>query len=409
LVSISKLYLGLAAEGDRLRFGPGAAADGRVAARGPSRPRAEQRPVVVWNCTRRCNLRCVHCYSGSLGEAARGELSTAEAAGMLEDLAAFGAPVVLFSGGEPLLRDDVVELIARAVALGLRAVLSTNGTLLSPAMAGRLAEAGLSYAGVSLDGLQPAHDRMRRARGAFDAALGGIRNCLRAGLKAGLRLTLSAGNAPDLPGIFSLMRDEGVGRACFYHLMPVGRGGSMGETALSPAETRRALDTIIDQAAALAAAGAPKEILTVDNHADGPYVYLRMVREGSPRAQEAMRLLMAGGGNASGRGIGCVSWNGDVHPDQFWRSAILGNVRRRKFSDIWLDASHPLLSRLKDKRPHLAGRCAACRFLDVCEGNSRCRAEVSGGDPWAPDPACYLTDEEIAAPSPAVAPEAARS
>jgi radical SAM protein with 4Fe4S-binding SPASM domain len=149
----------------------------------------------------------------------------------------------------------------------------------------------------------------------------------------------------------------------------------------------------------LHAQGLPKEILTVDNHADGPYLYLRMLREGSPRSDDVARLLRMNKGNSSGLGIGCVSWDGAVHPDQFWRHEVLGNVRERKFSQIWNDLSNPLLAKLKDKGQYVKGRCASCQFLDVCGGNFRVRAQAATGDLWAPDPACYLTDDEIAATS----------
>lgn len=363
----------------------------------------------MWNVTRRCNLRCIHCYSASGDAPARDELSTEEATAMLEDLAGFGCPAVLLSGGEPLLREDILELIARANRLGLRTVLSTNGTLITPELAERLRQAGLSYAGVSLDGMGKTNDRFRGAEGAFDRALGGIRNCVRAGLRVGLRLTMTAHNIADLPDIFSLVCDEGIARVCFYHLVPTGRGGAMAGEGLDHAATRRAVDLIIDRTAKLHAAGEPKEVLTVDNHADGPYVYLRMLREGSPGAGEALRLLRAGGGNSSGRGIGCVSWDGTVHPDQFWRSVSMGSVRRRPFSETWTDLSDPLTARLKDKTRHVRGRCARCRFLDCCGGNSRARAEAVTGDSWAADPACYLSDGEIFGEAPVAAAEGADS
>ncbi|MEI7836992.1 MAG: SPASM domain-containing protein, partial [Planctomycetota bacterium] len=154
----------------------------------------------------------------------------------------------------------------------------------------------------------------------------------------------------------------------------------------------------IDRTVALHAQGLPKEVLTVDNHCDGPYLYLRMLAEKNPRAAEVWQLLQMNQGNSSGNGIGCVSWDGTVHPDQFWRHESFGNVRERPFSQIWTDLSNPLVAKLKDKRPHVKGRCATCRFLDVCGGNFRVRAEAATGDLWAPDPACYLTDEEIARP-----------
>ena len=391
MIGISKLYCGTVAPSDVLRYGA-------RSARLPSHLlqfSADKKPVVVWNCTRRCNLKCVHCYSHSADVRYPDEMTTDEGYALLEDLAAFGSPVVLFSGGEPLMRDDLPELISRARKLGLRAVLSTNGTRITEAVAGRLARIGLSYVGVSLDGMEAANDAFRGVAGAFGQALAGIRNCIRAGVKVGLRFTINRRNAADVPAIFDLIRDENIPRACFYHLVYAGRGAALMNQDLDHDATRRMVDLIIDRTAELHAQGLAKEVLTVDNHADGPYLYLRMLREGNPRAADVLKLLQMNGGNSSGNGIGCVSWDGSVHPDQFWRHASLGNVRRRKFSEIWTDLGNPLLARLKDKRPFVTGRCARCRFLDVCGGNFRVRAEAATGDLWAPDPACYLSDEEI--------------
>ena len=156
------------------------------------------------------------------------------------------------------------------------------------------------------------------------------------------------------------------------------------------------VDLIIDRTHDLHARGKPKEVLTVDNHADGPYVYLRMLEEDSSRAPEVLELLKMNEGNSSGRGIGCVSWDGEVHADQFWRHHSFGNVRQRPFSEIWTDMSDPLMARLKDKKQYVTGRCATCRWLDICAGNFRVRPEAVTGDLWASDPACYLTDAEIA-------------
>jgi 12,18-didecarboxysiroheme deacetylase len=396
MIGISKLYCGTVEPSDVLRYGS-------ESSRLPSHLlqfSADKKPVVVWNCTRRCNLRCVHCYSRSADVNYPGEMTTDEGYALLEDLAEFGAPVVLFSGGEPLIRPDILLLVARARKLGLRAVLSTNGTLIEPPLAARLRESGLGYVGVSLDGLRATNDRFRGVEGAYDRAMAGIRNCIQAGVKVGLRFTINRRNAADIPDIFRLLRDENIPRACFYHLVYAGRGAALMAEDLDQGAARRVVDLIIDRTAALHAEGLPKEILTVDNHADGPYLYLRMLREGNPRAAAVARLLRMNGGNSSGSGIGCVSWDGAVHPDQFWRHVTLGNVRRRKFSDIWTDLSNPLLAQLKDKRPHVKGRCATCGFLDVCGGNFRVRSEAATGDLWAPDPACYLSEGEIASTLP---------
>jgi len=392
MIGISKLYCGTIEPGDVLRYG---AASGRL----PSHLlqfSADKKPVVVWNCTRRCNLRCVHCYSRSENRDYAGELSTQEGLALLDDLSTFGSPVVLFSGGEPLMRHDLLELVEAAVGRGMRAVISTNGTLITEAQAERLKGARLSYVGVSLDGLHEINDEFRGMPGAFDRALEGIRNCRRAGIKVGLRFTITRRNVAEIDGIFDLVRREEIPRICFYHLVYAGRGSTLREEDLDAAEARRVVDLIIDRTAALHREGRAVEVLTVDNHADGPYLYLRMLRENSPRAETVRQLLAMNGGNSSGSGIGCVSWDGAVYADQFWRHQPLGNVRERPFSEIWTDLANPLMAKLKDKRPHLKGRCATCRFVDLCAGNFRVRAEAATGDLWAPDPACYLTDEEIA-------------
>jgi radical SAM protein with 4Fe4S-binding SPASM domain len=306
-----------------------------------------------------------------------------------------GSPVLLFSGGEPMMRPDLYELTAYAISRGMRAVISTNGTLINDDTAARLKDIGLSYVGISLDGLRETNDHFRGVKGAFDMALEGVRACHRQGIKVGLRFTINRRNAQDVPGIFDLLEAERIPRICFYHLVYAGRGTALVEEDLSHEESRRTVDIIIDRTADLHRRDIPTEVLTVDNHCDGPYLYMRMLREGSPHADNVLQLLRMNGGNSSGLGIGCVSWDGTVHPDQFWRHLSLGNVRERPFSQIWTDVAHPVLGKLKDKKKYVTGRCAECKFLDVCGGNFRVRAEAVTGDVWAPDPACYLTDEEI--------------
>ena len=392
MIGISKLYCGTVEPSDPLRYG-------RNSQNLPSHLLQfshDKKPVIVWNITRRCNLSCVHCYSQSENRNYQGELTTDQGLALLDDLAQFGVPVVLFSGGEPLLRDDLCILIEHARSLGLRTVISTNGTLIDMAQAERFAQIGLSYVGISLDGMRETNDKFRGRQGAFDAALAAIRHCQKAGVKVGLRFTINRRNVADVPDIFKLLIDENIPRACFYHLVYAGRGSRLMRDDLDRTQTRNVVDLIIDRTAEMHRQNLPKEVLTVDNHADGPYLYLRLLREGqTERAEQVMKLLQMNGGNSSGIGIGCVSWDGSVHPDQFWRHYTFGNVRERKFSEIWTDVSDPVMAKLKNRKPHLEGRCAACRFLNVCNGNFRVRAEVAAGNLWAPDPACYLTDDEI--------------
>ena len=391
MIGISKLYCGTVEPSDALRYG-------RRAKDLPSHLlqfSEDKKPVVVWNCTRRCNLHCVHCYSQSEDHDYADELTTAEASSMIDDLAEFGAPVILFSGGEPMARKDLFDLAARAVAKGLRAVISTNGTLIDQAKAFVLAEIGLSYVGISLDGMREVHDRFRGMKGAFDRAMRGVKACREAGLKVGLRFTINRRNYKEIPAVFDLVEQERIPRICFYHLVYSGRGSSLIDEDLDHKTAREVVDLIMDRTRRLHDRGQEVEVLTVDNHADGVHLYHRMQSENPERAARVLELLQFNEGNSSGAGIGCISWNGDVHPDQFWRQHILGNVRERPFSRIWTDQENEFLMKLKEKAKHVTGRCASCRWLSICGGNFRARAEAATGDPWAPDPACYLTDAEI--------------
>jgi len=392
MIGISKLYCGTVEPSDALRYG-------RMSSKLPSHLlqfSSDKRPVIVWNITQRCNLKCVHCYAQAKNMAVDSELSTLEGKHLLDDLSGFGVPVILFSGGEPLTRKDLPELAAYAVKKGMRAVISTNGTLITPEKAQTLKEIGLSYVGISLDGMEEINDRFRGVRGAFKAALQGIENCKKAGIKVGLRFTINKSNASEISKIFKLLQEMDIPRACFYHLVYAGRGTDLIKEDLSHQESRNAVDLIMDLTKQLHDRGHIKEVLTVDNHADGPYLYLRLLKENPERAREVLELLQMNEGNSSGIGIGCISWDGEVHADQFWRHYSFGNVKDRPFSEIWTDTSDPLMKKLKEKKKHARGRCATCRWLDICGGNFRVRSEAVTGDIWAPDPACYLTDEEIA-------------
>lgn len=391
MIGISKLYCGAVEPSDVLRYK-------RKSSELPSHLlqfSQDKKPVVVWNMGRRCNLRCVHCYAGARDVKYEGELTTEEGKALIDDLASFGVPVILFSGGEPVMCEDLPELAFYAKEKGLRAVISTNGTLITPEKAKIFKEIDLSYVGVSLDGLRETNDKFRGMKGAFDAALEGIRNCQAEGIKVGLRFTMNKKNVQDIEGIFELLEKEKIPRVCFYHLVYSGRGSKMIEADLSHGETRQAVDLIMGLTKDMFDREIKEEVLTVDNHADGPYVYLKLLGEDPERAKEVYELLQMNEGNSSGIGIGCVSWDGSVHADQFWRQYSFGNVRERKFSEIWMDTTNSIMAGLKNRKPLLTGRCASCKWSSICNGNFRARAEAYYGDMWAPDPACYLTDEEI--------------
>jgi radical SAM protein with 4Fe4S-binding SPASM domain len=386
MVNITKLYCGEEQPADGLRYGHG---------HGAPKSAAERRPIVVWNVTRTCNLRCVHCYSDSHAQKYTGELTHEEAKRVIDDLVAFKVPAVLFSGGEPLVRPDLLELMEYAATSGLRVTLSTNGTLIDEPTAQWLHEIGLTYVGISLDGIGETNDLFRGKKGAFDGAVRGMRNCRAVGQKVGLRLTLTRRNCMDLHDIFSFIEAEDIQRACFYHLVYSGRGNAADE--LTKAEVRRAMDIILERTMAFHKRGLKKEILTVDNHTDNAYLYLKLRERESVRAEGVYQLMKwnGGGANSSGIGIANIDTQGSVHPDQFWQSATLGNVKQRPFSEIWSDNSIPLLAGLRNRLPLLKGRCGQCRFKEICGGSFRVRAAQVYGDPWASDPACYLTDNEI--------------
>lgn len=396
MLSVSALLCGAVTPGDALRYG-------RQSGRSPARLlhfAEDKRPVVVWNVTRRCNLRCVHCYAASADRHYPGELSTAEALSVVDQLAEFGVPVVLFSGGEPLLRPDLFELSARVAKRGMRAVLSTNGVLLTPEIVGRVKEQGFSYVGVSLDGTRETHDQFRGVVGAFDRSLAAIRLARDAGIRVGVRYTITRRNQQDLPWLLDLLEQEDIPRFCIYHLAYSGRGRRLSPDTLSAEETRCALDLLFERVLDWRARGIEKEVLTVDNHADAAYLYLRIARDQPQRAADVLRLLRWNGGNQSGLAVACIDNVGKVHPDQFSWNHTVGNVRGRPFGDIWSgEGAAGLLQDLRHRTERLPARCRGCRFLDICNGNLRVRAESATGDYWGEDPACYLTDEEIRVPA----------
>ena len=355
---------------------------------------SDLRPLVVWNVTNRCNLACKHCYIRAEDHAYGEELTTEEARAFIEDIGAMGCPVLLFSGGEPTVREDIYELAKVAKYLGVRPVLSSNGTLITPDIATKLADAGFEYVGVSIDGLQETHDAFRGCEGAFDGAIRGVRNAAEAGLRTGARMTVNALNIADLPGVILRVEAEGIPRLCIYHLVYAGRGAEIASLDTTLEQKREMMCFLVKETKRLHDEGAKIEILTVDNHADG--VYLRdYIKENDPaRLAEVTELLQMHGGCSAGTKMSNVDPRGNVHACQFWGHRTLGNVLERKFSEIWSDANDTFLAALRDKTRHLKGKCGRCAYNSLC-GGCRIRAEVVTGDMWEADQACYLTEEEV--------------
>ncbi|HEC39177.1 MAG TPA: radical SAM protein [bacterium] len=396
MIGVSKLLLGALSESDGLRY--------RAAYIGSPKQISynkhdvkSNKPIVVWNSTRQCNLKCVHCYASASTKPIEGELSTEEGKALLESIANYGCPVVLFSGGEPFMRKDLFELIEYANGLNLRPVISTNGTLISKENALTAKKAGVKYIGVSLDGLAEINDKFRGVKGAFKLAINGMRNSLNAGIKTGLRFTLTKYNYMDLSGVLLKLRDIGVNRCCVYHLDYSGRGKDILNSDLPLNQWRNAITNYFELTKMHHKNGFPIESLLVGNYCDAGFLYYYLQKEDPAKAEWAYELLKRNGGDGTGETIASVDFLGNVHANQFWNDYSFGNIKDRSFSEIWEDTSDPIMKGLKNKAQYIKGRCSVnnCRFFEICKGGSRVRSLALVGDVWGPDPACYLTDDEI--------------
>ncbi len=412
MINVTRLWTGEAQPADHLRYGHGhghgRASGGAAAGCAPTSSR-ERKPIVVWNITRTCNLKCIHCYSDSNAAQFDGELTLDQCRAVVDDLADYQANALLLSGGEPLVHPHFFEILEYACGKGLKVTISTNGTRIDEATARRLKALDVAYVGISLDGIGEVHDRFRGKPGAFDRAVRGFHHCGAAGQKTGLRLTLTKNNAESIEEILDFIDREDIQRVCFYHLVPTGRGVDV--QTLAPERARATMDSLISRVEKWKAEGKAREVLTVTQPADGIYLLLRQLREGHPNAKETLNLLRwnGGGANSSGRGIANIDTQGRVHPDQFWQSVTLGNVKDDRFSDIWearTEQSAAALPEIRaaadpsERQSRLEGRCGRCRHYALCGGGFRTRAAFANGHWYGSDPGCYLTDEEIDTPLP---------
>lgn len=396
MIGVSKLLIGVLSESDGLRYRTACVGGPEQISYNKHHVKANK-PIVVWNLTKQCNLKCVHCYASATNKPMEGELNTDQGKALLEDISNYGCPVVLFSGGEPFLRKDLIELIEYADSLNLRPVISTNGTLITEEKALAAKKAGVKYIGVSLDGLMETNDKFRGVEGAFNMAIRGMKNSLKAKIKTGLRFTLTKYNRTDLPEVLLKLQEIGVNRCCVYHLDYSGRGKEISESDLPPSEWRIAVAEYFELTKMHHKNGFPVETLLVGNYCDAGFLYLYLLKDDLEKAECAYELLKRNGGDGTGETISSIDFLGNVHANQFWHNYSFGNVKERKFGDIWEDTSDPLMKGLKNKAKYIKGRCASnnCRFFEICKGGSRVRALALTDDVWSPDPACYLTDDEI--------------
>ncbi|CBL47284.1 Heme D1 biosynthesis protein [gamma proteobacterium HdN1] len=352
-------------------------------------------PVVIWNLIRRCNLTCKHCYSISADIDFPDELSKEEVFTVMDDLKQFRVPALILSGGEPLMRPDIFEIAERAKKMGFYVGLSSNGTLITEQNIDQIVAAGFDYVGVSLDGIGATHDKFRQMDGAFDLSMKGVELCRRNGIRVGLRFTMTQANCHELVPMLDLLEREDIDKFYFSHLNYAGRGHRNRKTDTVHKQTREAMGLLMERCWSLIERGQPKEFVTGNNDADGPYL-LKWVEKNFPEhAAHIQGKLEQWGGNASGVNIANIDNTGVVHPDTMWWHYALGNVRKRPFSEIWKDLSDPVMAGLKQHPRPVTGRCGECQYLSICNGNTRVRAMQTAGNVWAEDPACYLDDVEI--------------
>ncbi len=351
---------------------------------------AQAKPVVMWNLTRRCNLACQHCYMDA-EKGASEELSLEEGIRLVDDLAALQIPILIFTGGEPLLSRNFFAYAFHAREIGLRTVISTNGTLITPEVARLMAEARIRYVGVSIDSVTPErHDAFRGVAGAWDKALQGLRNARDAGLKTGLRITLTRDNWQDVPALLDLALEEEIPRFCLYHLVPTGRGAGISERDVTPEQRRSVIRLLAEAAVELKDRNI--EILTTDSPMDG--AYLLELLKGDPRREQVRKLLTNAGGCSTGVKVANINHKGDVHPCHFMPHVVVGNVRERSFRDIWIDHPSPELLALREIKSSLKGACGKCEYLDLC-GGCRQKAYYYHGDLLGEDPTCILEQKSI--------------
>jgi len=338
-------------------------------------------------------MKCPHCYAAAVAEPSPTDLTHAEGSRLLEELAACGVRIVIFSGGEPLLRPDLFELIAHARYLGISPQLSTNGVFIDDETAARLCEVGVAYVGISIDGLEEFNDEYRGEKGGFAAALAGLRNSKAAGMKTGLRMTLSCRNVDQLDAMIDVATQADVDRFYISHLVYSGRGFKVAHEDLSRKQVREVLNKLFARAEAMLDEGSGPRIVTGSNDSDG-VLLLRWIedRYGESAAEPVRELLLQRGGNSAGERVINIDPRGRVHPDQFWRAAVLGDVRKESMAKI---LEHPLREQLSNRLDHLKGRCGACSERLLCRGSHRERALAYYRDQWAPDPACVMEDSEI--------------
>jgi len=371
-----------------------------IARYGVTRPQIVNAPfLVVWDITHLCNLKCRHCYQDARKELPD-ELGTEEAKRLIRELADAGVVVIAFSGGEPLMRKDFFEIAACAKAEGMYVALASNGTMITPAVAGKLRKTGIDYVEVSVDGKDAArHDAMRGIEGAFDRSVAGIRNCVSEGIYTCVATTVTQDNYSQVPEIYRLVQDLGATRLICFNFIPVGRGVAIAGKDVTPCQREDLLKFIL---AKNVPGHMPEVLSTAPQFArvaveqeEGSGIPVGHFHLGSGMQGKGRILADFIGGCGAGRLYCSIEPQGDVQPCVFL-PVMVGNIRKQPFLEIWHSA--PMLRQLRD-RDLLTGNCGSCTNKYIC-GGCRARAWSYFHDVTKPDPGCIRNLEaweEIAA------------
>ncbi len=335
--------------------------------------------MIAWEVTRSCNLNCVHCRAGAeRGPYAR-ELGTEESIRLIDDIASFSSPVIILTGGEPLLREDIYDLASHGTARGLRMVIAPNGTLLNVEKAQRLKAAGIQRASISLDGATPeSHDHFRRVEGAFRGALGGIQSLKEAGLEFQINTTVTQKNYLELPSLLELAQKLGAVAHHIFLLVPTGRGRDLKGQAIQAEEYEKLLHWFYDQ----------REKTPLQLKATCAPHYYRILRQrakgdGKKVTAASHGLDAVTRGCLGGVGFCFISHKGEVQPCGYLEVSC-GNLRNQSLREVWEAA--PVFQRLRDFSSY-EGRCGQCEYTRVC-GGCRARAFEKTGNFMGEEPLC---------------------
>ena len=351
----------------------------------PGKGKNDNLRLVAWETTRNCNLACVHCRASATNGPYAGELSTRQAFTLLDQIAEVGRPIIILTGGEPLLREDIFDIAKHGDNLGLRMVMAPNGTLITPETAEKMAAAGIRRISASIDGAtQEFHDQFRGVQGAFDAAIQGIEYVKAAGIEFQINTTITQTNLDQIPKILELAEKLGAVAHHIFLLVPTGRGKYIVDQAIDAESYERTLNWFYDQ----------REKTSLQLKATCAPHYYRILRqrarsEGRTISFESHGLDAVTRGCLAGTGFCFISHTGIVQPCGY-TDVPCGDITKETFGQVWKHA--PVFRKLRDFK-QLEGKCGGCEYRAVC-GGCRARAFEASGNYMAEEPLCAFQPEK---------------